>query len=123
MKYLAGEIVEDDCDIVDDVKTLVKMIVRFDFQHHADIHACDLTMEIDKTKYLENYIDQYNYAKICQYLEQCAAYTGDVECEELRKFVVEQYTKFGNYGRALTFAMVLSDSRMIWEIFMGCPDR
>lgn len=78
---------------------LIKDIVKFDFQHHAEIQACDLLAEIDKLDLLLNYINSSTYQRVCLYLMSCTKYVDDVESRKITKMVCEQYLKYGEYSR------------------------
>lgn len=49
---------------------LVHNIVKFDAQHHAEIQACDMLMEIDRLELLAKHITADTYKRICLYLSR-----------------------------------------------------
>ena len=53
---------------------LVKGIIKFDMKHNAEIAGCDLCLEIDQLNFLNEYLDNTNFGRVCRYLESCAAY-------------------------------------------------
>ena len=104
------------------VEGLVKDIVKFNCEHHAEIQACDLLMEIDKLEFLPPYIDKSIYARVCLYLSCCSKYVEDLEAEKILSLVADQYIRFEEYCKALIVAIGINDKNLANEIFEKCKD-
>nr|XP_022919747.1 26S proteasome non-ATPase regulatory subunit 2-like [Onthophagus taurus]XP_022919748.1 26S proteasome non-ATPase regulatory subunit 2-like [Onthophagus taurus] len=104
------------------IENLVKDIIKFNCEHHAEIQACDLLMEIDKLEYLPPFIDKSIYARVCLYLKSCAKYVDDIESEKILSLVADQYVRFEEYTKALIVAINLNEKTLANEIFQKCKD-
>lgn len=101
---------------------LVKDIVKYDCQFHAELQACDLLMEIDKLEILPEYIQKDTYPRICLYLASCAKYVDDVEAAKNIDLVAEQYVRFAEYPKALMLYMQMRNQKMATKVFELCKD-
>lgn len=90
--------------------------------HNAETEACDLLMEIDRLDFLEQYVDESAYQRVCLYLTNCVPYVADPENSTLLHAALKLYKKFNQYPQALRLAMQLNDLPLIEDIFTNCPD-
>ena len=88
---------------------LVHQIVPYNMAHNAETEACDLLMEIDRLDFLEQYVDESAYQRVCLYLTSCVPYVADPENTTLLHASLKLYKKFGQYPQALRLAMQLND--------------
>ncbi|KAK5640956.1 hypothetical protein RI129_009503 [Pyrocoelia pectoralis] len=126
IRQLEAEIVEEWMLFptpTDSLISLVRDIVKFDCNHHAEIQACDTLMEIDHLEMLPEFIDETTYARICLYLSSCVKYVDHVEASKIIKIVTEQYLRFKEYVKALILAIQLNDKVLTNKIFKSCKDR
>lgn len=101
---------------------LVHEIVPYNMAHNAETEACDLLMEIDRLDFLEQYVDESAYQRVCLYLRNCVPYVADPENTTLLHAALKLYKKFSQYPQAMRLAMQLNDLPLIEDIFTNCPD-
>lgn len=49
---------------------LVKELVKYCLDHHAEAEACDLLMEIERVELLLDYVTEDNHHRVCLYLSR-----------------------------------------------------
>ena len=49
---------------------LVKELVKYCLDHHAEAEACDLLMEIENVELLLDYVTEDNHNRVCLYLSR-----------------------------------------------------
>ncbi|XP_001604992.1 26S proteasome non-ATPase regulatory subunit 2 [Nasonia vitripennis] len=101
---------------------LVHEIVPYNMAHNAETEACDLLMEIDRLAFLEQYVDESAYQRVCLYLTNCVPYVADPENSTLLHAALKLYKKFNQYPQAMRLAMQLNNLPLIEDIFTNCPD-
>lgn len=126
IRQLENEIVEEWVLGVGSSKELLPLVldvIKFDCDHHAEIQACDLLMEIDKLEILSKYVDKSIYQRVCLYLMSCSKYVDEVETEKIMKFVADQYLKHGEFVKALVVFIQMRNCEMIEKVFSVCKDE
>lgn len=104
------------------IESLLKDIVAYNCQHHAEIQACDLCMEIDRLDLLSQYIDSTTFERVCLYLLASARFVEEIEIAKVIKFVGDLYMKFGEYSKAFIVGIQRNDKAMVNEIFHTVTD-
>lgn len=130
VRHLSGELAgewdeltgENKEDVSKKLIALVHEIVPYNMAHNAETEACDLLMEIEKLDFLEQYVDESAYQRVCLYLTSCVPYVADPENSTLLHAAAKLYRKFGQYPQAVRLAMQLNDLPLIEEIFTTCKD-
>ncbi|XP_033213120.1 26S proteasome non-ATPase regulatory subunit 2 [Belonocnema kinseyi] len=130
VRHLSGELSgeweqltgENKEDVSEKLIALVHQIVPYNMAHNAETEACDLLMEIEKLDFLEQYVDESAYQRVCLYLTSCVPYVADPENSLLLHAAAKLYRKFGQYPQAVRLAMQLNDLPLIEEIFTTCKD-
>ncbi|XP_051174132.1 26S proteasome non-ATPase regulatory subunit 2 [Leptopilina boulardi] len=130
VRHLSGELAgewdeltgENKEDVSKKLIALVHEIVPYNMAHNAETEACDLLMEIEKLDFLEQYVDESAYQRVCLYLTSCVPYVADPENSTLLHAAAKLYRKFGQYPQAVRLAMQLNDLPLIEEIFTTCED-
>ncbi|KAJ8936002.1 hypothetical protein NQ318_009682, partial [Aromia moschata] len=102
---------------------LVNDIIHFNCNHHAEIQACDLLMEIDMLQMLPKYMAKNTYQRMCMYLSSCSKYVDEMERSKIMKLTCEQYLRFDEYSRSLITAIQMNDNDMVNKIFSSCKDK
>ncbi|XP_066261764.1 26S proteasome non-ATPase regulatory subunit 2-like [Euwallacea similis] len=128
VRQLESEIVQQWgialCNVSDRIlMPLINDIIHFNCNHHAEIQACDLLMEIDQLALLPKYIGQNSYQRMCYYLMSCSKYVDEIEREKLMKLIYYQYLKFWEYSRALIIALQINEQHLVNKIFSECKDQ
>lgn len=103
------------------LQPLISLIVRFDCDHHAEIQACDLLMEIDLIHQLT--FSSSTYERMCLYLLSCSKYVDVVDSMKIKTLVASQYVEFCEWPRAFILGMQMNDQRLVNKIFDECKDR
>ena len=49
---------------------LVKELIKYCLDHHAEAEACDLLMEIEHVELLLDYVTEDNHSRVCLYLSR-----------------------------------------------------
>lgn len=126
VRHLSGEIAVHWNETSSNFKTrlinLVHQIVPYNLAHNAEAEACDLLMEIERLDFLEQYVDESNYERVCLYLQGCVAYVPEPENTNLLKAAVTLSRKFEKHANAMRLALMLNDMSLIEEVFHGCKD-
>ena len=130
VRHLSGELAgewdqltgENKEDISKKLIALAHQIVPYNMAHNAETEACDLLMEIEKLEFLEQYVDESAYQRVCLYLTSCVPYVADPENTTLLHAACKLYRKFCQYPQAVRLAMQLNDLPLIEEIFTTCKD-
>ncbi|XP_050297790.1 26S proteasome non-ATPase regulatory subunit 2-like isoform X2 [Anthonomus grandis grandis] len=128
IRQLENEIVQQwvisNCGTSDKMlMPLINDIIKFNCEHHAEIQACDLLMEIDQLSLLPTYIGSNTYQRMCYYLISCARYVDDMERDKIMTLTYEQYLKFDEYSRALIIALQMNNAQFVNQVFSKCTDR
>lgn len=126
VRHLSSEISVNWPDSSDNFKTtlieLVHQIIPYDMELNAEAEACDLLMEVEKLEFLDQYVDENAYPRVCLYLQSCVPYVAEPENTNLLKAGLRLSRKFNQPTQAMLFALALNDMKLIKEIFMTCPD-
>jgi 26S proteasome regulatory subunit N1 len=106
-----------------DLMDLVKVILPFHLQHHAEAEAVDLLIEVQKLSLLlsEPKVDSNNASRICLYLLRSADFMADPE--DLSEILQTAYTIYKVHGSpcdALRVALRMFDMDRVGEIMNGC---
>lgn len=102
---------------------LIRDIMIFNCNYHAEIQGCDLLMEIDQLDLIPTYITENTFERICLYLISCTKYVDNIDAVKIMKMVAEQNLKFGVYSKALVIAIQLNDKQLVQHIFDKCTDK
>ncbi|XP_014614371.1 PREDICTED: 26S proteasome non-ATPase regulatory subunit 2-like [Polistes canadensis] len=114
--------IKDEHNIRSRLTPLIESIVKFNMKHNAEIQACDLCLEIDQIHFLRDYLDCNNFLRVCHYLTSCAAYSEEMEKQQILEFVYDQYIRFGDYSKAMLIAIQLANSELVFKCLTTCPD-
>jgi 26S proteasome regulatory subunit N1 len=101
---------------------LAEKIIPYNLHHNAEAEACDLAMEIEHLRLLEDFVDEDSHLRVCAYLSSCVAYVPDPENSELLRTCLRIFTRFKQWPRAMKVAMQLNDSELVQNIFKQTPD-
>lgn len=127
IRQLEKEIVQQwsfNCDTsIKMLMPLINDIINFNCNHHAEIQACDLLMEIDLLQILPQYMAKSTYQRMCMYLSSCSKYVDEMERTKIMKLTCEQYLIYQEYSKSLITAIQMNDSEMVNKIFFLCKDR
>ncbi|KAF3421321.1 hypothetical protein E2986_10349 [Frieseomelitta varia] len=115
--------VKDEDSIRTKLTPLVKGIIKFDMKHNAEIAGCDLCLEIDQLNFLNEYLDNTNFERVCRYLESCAAYSEDIERRQILQIVADHYLRFQEHCKAMLIALQLGDSDLVHKCLTTCSDN
>jgi 26S proteasome regulatory subunit N1 len=99
---------------VDDLISLVNVIVPYLIEAHSESEAVDILLEVEKLDSIMDFVNQNNYKRTCLYLLASANYAADTE--ELRSILeiaYNIYQKFGEYANALRVAIKLNNQLFI----------
>ena len=119
---------------------LVKELVKYCLDHHAEAEACDLLMEIEHVELLLEYVTDDNHNRVCLYLSRwsiismcevsiqsfyysCVKYVPEPEDSILLTTSLKIYRKFKHYSKALQLALQLNDLDLIREIFLSAKEN
>ncbi|XP_043489338.1 26S proteasome non-ATPase regulatory subunit 2-like [Polistes fuscatus] len=114
--------IKDEHNIRSRLTPLIESIVKFNMKHNAEIQACDLCLEIDQIHFLQDYLDCNNFLRVCHYLTSCAAYSEEMEKQQILEFVYYQYIRFGDYSKAMLIAIQLANPELVFKCLTACPD-
>ncbi|KAK0406710.1 hypothetical protein QR680_018750 [Steinernema hermaphroditum] len=101
---------------------LVKEIVAYCMKHNAEVDACDLLVEIERLKLLEEFVVEAEYERVCRYLLSLAPLTPAPDNHLLIRSAKDVYMKFGKSFEALRCAIMLNDVPLCRKIFLECKD-
>ncbi len=59
---------------MDDILSLVEIIVPFNMHHNAEHEAIDLLMEVEQLERIIDHVDDTNVERVHLYLKSCAEY-------------------------------------------------
>ena len=109
---------------INDLLDLVKIIVPYLIKQHCESDAIDLLIEVDCINDIKNFINEYNYKKICLYLLSIANYSADTEeyRETLELVYSIYYNKFNQYIDAMRVAIKIGNMLYIKQTFHQCND-
>lgn len=102
---------------------LVKELVKYCLDHHAEAEACDLLMEIEHVELLLDYVTEDDHNRVCLYLSSCVKYVPEPEDSILLTTSLNIYRKFKHYSKALQLALQLNDLDLIREIFLSAKEN
>ncbi|XP_015188536.1 PREDICTED: 26S proteasome non-ATPase regulatory subunit 2-like [Polistes dominula] len=101
---------------------LIKSIVQFNMKHNAEIQACDLCLEIDQIHFLLDHLNNNNFLRVLHYLTSCAAYSEEMEKQQILEFVYSQYIRFNDYSKAMLIAIQLNNPELVFTCLNTCID-
>jgi 26S proteasome regulatory subunit N1 len=129
VRNLAGEISaefqhreEQDAD-VKDLLNLVSQIVPYHMSHNAEPDAVDLLLEVEKLKWLAQYVDDKNYSRTCLYLVSCCAYLAEPDDTAVLRTAYDLYIKCSKYVDAMRIALRMNNHELILSTMTSCPDN
>jgi len=104
LRSLAGEIGKEynkrveESGRIDDLMSLVDIIIPYFMKNHEEPEAVDLLMEVESLERLLNFTNDSNFERVCNYLLSCASYAADAE-EMMNAFntTFKIYMKHGKY--------------------------
>lgn len=134
LRFLAGEIAKEwtyreeneeteDVPNVEELRPLSDQIMRYMMTHQDESTACDLAIETDNSKYIINYCDESNYARVAQYVVAVSEYLVAPEDVEALTVAYDIYTKFKAFPAALRIAFALHDTEKAKALFTLCEDK
>jgi 26S proteasome regulatory subunit N1 len=110
-----------------DILSLVKVIVPFHLTHRAEAEAVDLLIEVQQLKILleaGQKIDEDNFERICLYLLRCADFMSDPEdYEEVNHTAYTIYTTQESWTNALRVALRMQDLERVSATMEACGDQ
>jgi 26S proteasome regulatory subunit N1 len=103
----------------DDIQPLCLELVEFLVTHNAEPDACDLLIEIEQLDKIVNLVSEFNFKKICLYLESCSYYLPEPEDTNTLRVALRIYQKMGLIADTMRLALALMDGDIIKETFQA----
>ena len=101
----------------EDILKIVKMIVPYFLQHHAEPDAVDLLSDLDMIADLVDYLDENTFDKVTLYMIGCVNLLPPNEDVAFLTTAYEIYMKYNRLSQALTIALRLDDQALIERAF------
>lgn len=129
LRTLAGQIgIEYDKRVekgtsVEDIYTIVDIIIPHFIDHNEEPEAVDLMMETERLDKLINFTNERNYDRVCLYLLSCSQYAADTEeMSNSYRTAFNIYKSQKQFCDALRVAQKMNNIDLIKEIMEACQD-
>jgi len=107
---------------VDDLTKLVFEIVPYFLSHNAEPDACDIMIEIEQIKKMDEFVDETNFRRVCLYLESCASYLPEPDDIETLKVTMRIYSKMNLVPETMKLALATGDTELIQSTWDSVED-
>lgn len=138
VRHLSGELGQeyqhrqekegDNADYAD-LLAMIKIVVRYNLKHNAEVEAVDLLLETEQLDLLlvPNAVDESSHGRVCLYLLRCSDYAADVsEAEHTQQIAFSLYLSHKQFTQALVVALRMGGPTLkdrIDQVFTACEDR
>lgn len=109
--------------IVDDLMTLVDVIVPFHMKHNAEPEAVDLLIEVERLDKLALHVTDSNHGRTCLYLFSCSSYLPEPEDKEVLTVAHDIFMKVGKFTDAMRVALRLGNQEIMEKTFIASADK
>ncbi len=118
---------------IEDLTKLVFEIVPYLLTHNAEPDACDILIEIEqvqqierhhspiKIKKIDEFVDQSNFRRVCNYLESCAAYLPEPDDVETLQVTMRIYSKMGLVPETMKLALAIG--KLVFLLHLHHPNN
>mmetsp|Transcript_21359 Transcript_21359/g.53017 ORF Transcript_21359/g.53017 Transcript_21359/m.53017 type:complete len:946 (-) Transcript_21359:182-3019(-) len=108
---------------VDDLMSLVDVIIPFHMKHNAEPEAVDLLIEVERLDVLESHVNESNYVRTCLYLFSCSSYLPEPEDSEVLTVAHSIFMKVGKFTDAMRVALRLGVQETMEKTFVATIDK
>lgn len=131
VRHLSDEIIQEwqESDEKEDreetrkvLRKLIHDVVPYLMKHNAEPEACDILMEVEMLRDLEQYVEKAAFSRVCLYLKSCVPYVPYPENTQLLKTALNIYRKFDQHSDSLLVAIQLNDQKLVQDIYLACRD-
>ncbi|PKI82848.1 proteasome regulatory particle base subunit [Malassezia vespertilionis] len=107
--YARSETEQDTSELLD----LAMLIVQFSLQHHAEVDAVDLVLELEAVEQLPQYVDKDSFERVCNYLVSCVDLLVPPDDVLFLRTAREIYRMHHRYYEALILSIRLADPALM----------